>query len=139
MSFDLTMTDRFTPGEEQAILDRLQAYNIANFGPSDRRDLAIILRDDAGEPEGGLIGRTGRGWLYVQMLFVPDRLRHQGLAGRMLAMAEQEAKARGCCGAYLDTMNPQALVFYQKHAYEMIGQLPGLTGDHAITWLKKRF
>ena len=82
---ELTITDHFTPEEEQAILDRLQAYNIENFGPMDRKDLAIILRDGAGEPEGGLLGRTGRGWLYVQMLFVPEHLRGQGIAKRLLA------------------------------------------------------
>jgi Predicted acetyltransferase len=138
MSPELTITDHFTPQEEQAILDRLQAYNIENFGPMDRKDLAIVLRDDAGEPEGGLLGRTGRGWLYVQMLFVPEHLRGQGLAKRLLLMAEEEARRRGCVGAYLDTMNPQALPFYLKHGYETIGRLDGLAGGHSVTWLKKR-
>ncbi|CAD7024322.1 N-acetyltransferase [Pseudorhizobium endolithicum] len=135
---ELTITDHFTPEEEQAILDRLQAYNIENFGPTDRKDLAILLRDDAGEPEGGLLGRTGRGWLYVQMLFVPEHLRGQGLAKRLLSMAEEEARRRGCVGAYLDTMNPQAMPFYLKQGYEIIGTLEGLTGGHSVTWLKKR-
>ncbi|MGW9232397.1 GNAT family N-acetyltransferase [Pseudorhizobium sp. NPDC055634] len=135
---ELTITDHFTPEEEQAILDRLQAYNIENFGPMDRRDLAIILRDEAGEPEGGLLGRTGRGWLYVQLLFIPEYLRGRGVAKRLLAMAEDEARDRSCVGAYLDTMNPSALSFYLKQGYEPIGRLDGLGGGHSVTWLKKR-
>ncbi|MCJ8519383.1 GNAT superfamily N-acetyltransferase [Pseudorhizobium tarimense] len=86
-----------------------------------------------------MIGRTDRGWLYVQMLFVPDHLRKHGIATRFLAMAEQEAKARGCRGAYLDTMNPQARDFYIKLGYSVIGELADLEGGHAITWLKKPF
>lgn len=133
------ISDNVTSDEESSILDRLMSHNISTFGPSDSRKLAIILRDDAGQPEGGLLGRTGRGWLYVQMLFVPDHRRGRGLASRMLQMAEQEAKARGCLGSYLDTMNPQALGLYRKQGYEVIGQLEDLTGGHSITWLKKRF
>ncbi len=139
MHLELELTDTYSPEEEKAILDRLVAYNVERFGPMDRKDIAIILRDKAGDPEGGLIGRTGRGWLYVQMLFVPDHLRGQGMATHLLAKAEQEAKARGCRGAYLDTMNPHARDFYVKLGYSVIGELAGLDGGHAITWLKKPF
>lgn len=139
MTSELRVTDHATPAEEKAISERLQAYSNENFGTSDRRELAIILYDPMGNPEGGLIGRTARGWLYVQMLFVPDHRRGQGLASRMLQMAEREAKIRGCLGSYLDTMSPQALGLYRKQGYEIIGQLEDLAGGHTISWLKKRF
>jgi GNAT superfamily N-acetyltransferase len=131
----LTVSDRLTPEEEKAVRDPLVAYNIARFGTSDRRDLAVLLRSDTGEIEGGLTGHTARGWLYVQLLFIPEHRR----AATLLTLAEEEARARGCIGAYLDTMNPDARRTYLKAGYVPLGELQHLTGGQSITWLCKRF
>jgi GNAT superfamily N-acetyltransferase len=139
MAYDLTVTDAITPEDEKAIEAPLVAYNIATFGKSDKRDLNIPLRNTEGAVEGGLVGYTARGWLYVRLLFIPEAARGQGLASRLLAMAEEEAKRRGCIGAYLDTMNPEALKTYQRCGYRLIGQHGPLTGDMRISWLSKRF
>jgi GNAT superfamily N-acetyltransferase len=139
MAYDIKVTDAITPEEEQAVEDSLLAYNIATFGKSDRRPLSVLLRDDAGAVEGGLIGYTARGWLYVRLLFIPEAQRGNGLAPRLLALAEAEAKARGCIGAYLDTMNPQALTTYLGCGYTINGNHGPMTGDLYITWLSKRF
>jgi GNAT superfamily N-acetyltransferase len=139
MDYQLTVTDAMTQDEQKAIEAPLIAYNIATFGKSDKRDLAIPLRDAAGAVEGGLVGYTARGWLYVQLLFIPETARGQGLAPRLLQMAEDEARRRGCIGAYLDTMNPEALKIYQRCGYAIIGQHGPLTGGVTITWLNKHF
>ncbi|RWX78658.1 GNAT family N-acetyltransferase [Neorhizobium lilium] len=136
---ELAITEGLAPQEETEILERLKAYNLETFGESDRRDLYIPLYDDKGAITGGLVGYTGRGWLYTSMLFVPQELRGRGLAGRMLDMAEQEARRRGCIGAYIDTMNPQARQLYLRQGYREIGSLQELAGGHAVTWLEKRF
>ncbi len=88
---------------------------------------------------GGLVGYTGRGWLYVSMLYIPEDLRGQGLATRMLTMSEDEARKRGCIGGYIDTMNPEALSLYRKLGYTEIGKLDALSGGHVVTWLAKMF
>lgn len=139
MTTDLKVTEGIAPQEEQVILDRLRAYNLATFGESDRRELTIPLYEEDGTVKGGLVGYTGRGWLYISMLFIPEELRGKGLASRMLHMAEDEARARGCIGAYIDTMNPAALSLYEKLGYQAIGRLDSLAGGHKVTWLEKRF
>lgn len=136
---ELKITEGIAPLEEDAILQKLRAFNIATFGESDRRELTIPLYDDGGEISGGLVGYTGRGWLYVSMLYIPEHLQGQGLATRMLEMAEDEARKRGCIGAYIDTMNPAGLSLYQKLGYAEIGKLDALSGGHVVTWLAKRF
>ncbi len=136
---ELKVTEGIAPLEEDAILQKLRAFNIATFGESDRRELTIPLYDDGGEISGGLVGYTGRGWLYVSMLYIPEHLQGQGLATRMLEMAEDEARKRGCIGAYIDTMNPAGLSLYQKLGYAEIGKLDALSGGHVVTWLAKRF
>ncbi|QFY60804.1 GNAT family N-acetyltransferase [Rhizobium grahamii] len=135
----LKVTKVLSKKDRKQIADRLIAYNIEHFGESDRQKLAIRLRDDAGMLSGGLVGYTARGWLYVEMLFVPEEMRGQGLAGRLLQMAEDEARRRGCVGAYIDTMSPLALGVYKRQGYEPVGSLEEMTGGHSLTWLKKRF
>jgi GNAT superfamily N-acetyltransferase len=139
MPVDLKITEGLAPTEEATVLELLKAHNIAAFGESHRRELTIPLYDEGGSIHGGLVGYTGRGWLHVAMLFIPEELRGQGLGARMLNLAEAEARARGCIGAYIDTMNPQALRLYLRQGYHEIGSLKGLAGGHAVTWLEKPF
>ncbi|MCK8778431.1 GNAT family N-acetyltransferase [Rhizobium sp. NTR19] len=137
MNEQLQVREGIGEEEEAKLLDLLKSYNVATFGESDRRELAVPLYDDGGQLIGGLTGYTGRGWLYIAMLFVPEHLRERGLAARMLELAEAEARSRGCIGAYIDTMNPAARKLYIKCGYSPIGTLEGLAGGHAITWLQK--
>ncbi|CDZ69594.1 GNAT family N-acetyltransferase [Neorhizobium galegae] len=139
MDIELKLTEGMNADEEDFILERLMTHNAITFGPSNRRELAVPLHGEDGDLIGGLTGYTGRGWLYISMLYVPDELRGQGIAGRMLDMAEAEARARGAIGAYIDTMNPEALKLYLKQGYTEIGTLKGLEGGHSVTWLEKRF
>lgn len=139
MSFDLKITDTITPEDKQAVESALIAYNLQRFGESGKRDLAIYLRDEKGSVQGGLIGWTARDWLYIQLLFIPEENRRHGLAGRLLTMAEGEARSRGCVGAYIDTMSPDALNAYRKYGYKIIGKHGPMAGGHFIHWLSKVF
>lgn len=139
MTQSLTLFDTVPDADREAILDALKAHNFVMLGPSDRRDLFIALKDEDGKTDGGLVGYTGRGWLYVEMLFVPERLRGRGMASTLLQMAEDEARARGCRGAYIDTANPIARRTYERQGYVVFGTLENFVGEYSITWLRKLF
>ena len=139
MSFDLVMSDVVTPDMEDAIRGPLVEYNTARFGESGKRDLSICLYSEDRTVAGGLIGWTARDWLYVQFLYIPEENRGHGLAGRLLTMAENEARARGCIGSYLDTMNPDALQTYLKYGYKIIGKNGPMSGGQFMHWLNKVF
>ncbi|GAB4512833.1 MAG: hypothetical protein OHK0046_12930 [Anaerolineae bacterium] len=51
--------------------------------------------------------------------------------------AEELAWEAGCKNAYLDTFSFQNLVFYQKHGYEIYGQLADFPPGHTRYYLKK--
>lgn len=123
---------------EKTIYDALRAYNIGRFGPSGYKALQIVLRNSEGQVTGGLIGETSRGWAFIRLLFVPEELRGQGIAKRMLSMVETEARARGCIGMQIDTMSPEALTLYQRFGFEIAGKLSGLSSGQDLTWLTKR-
>lgn len=138
MEPQITISDGPDKDSEAAILAALKAYNVDRFGPSDWRSLVISLRNADGTVTGGLSGHTARGWLYTSLLFIPEEMRGQGLGPKLLMLAEDEARKRGCKGAYIDTMNPDALAIYQACGYEIFGQIEGYTDTTSLTYLKKR-
>jgi GNAT superfamily N-acetyltransferase len=133
--FELTASP--SPEELAAITDALLAFNASDVGPSDRRPLTVLIRDTDGKVTGGLSGFTAWGWLFTQMLYIPDTLRGTGLAGKILAKAEEEAKARGCRGAWIDTFSPQALRAYLRQGYEVFGELEDFPQGRTRSFLRK--
>ncbi len=133
MNTKLIVTDKPEPNELGAIGENLSAFNDADVGPSERRTLAILVRDEAGALKAGINGYTGWGWLFTQWLWVDESLRGQGMARRMLQAAEDEARARGCHSAWIDTFNPVAEKAYTRQGYQVFGELPdfpiGRTGS----------
>lgn len=135
----LALTDTVPETAREAILAGIRAHNDTLLGPTDRRDLFIPITAENGSVDGGLIGYTGRGWLYVELLFVPERLRGEGMAGKLLALAEEEARARGCIGANIDTINPVARRAYERAGYRVFGRIENFSKGYDICWLIKRF
>ena len=66
----------------------------------------------------GLLGRTYLGLVTVERFFLPEDLRRNRLGSRILGMAEEEARRRGCTRAVLSTLHFQAPGFYLKQGWE---------------------
>jgi len=134
----LDLTDTPADADMAVIMSGLTGFNTADVGPPGRQPLAVLIRDEDGSVVGGTLGSTAWGWLYIQWLFVPERLRGQGLAGKLLSLAETEAVARGCNSAWIDTFNPQALRAYQRQGYMIFGELTDFLPGRNRTFLQKR-
>ena len=121
----LMLSDTPEPDAVRIISDGLNAYNDAIVGYADRRPLHVILRDGAGGPVlGGISGATSLGVLFVNTVFLPAGHRGAGLGARMLAMAEAEARRRGCRTGVLFTISFQAPGFYQRCGWRIFGEIP---------------
>ena len=114
--------------QRDAILDGLREYNRAQAGPSGAEAICVALLDADGAVRGGLYGSFSYDWLAIELLFVPEELRGSGLGSQLIAEAEQQARARGCIGAWLDTYSFQARGFYEKLGYSLAGTIP----DHPV-------
>jgi GNAT superfamily N-acetyltransferase len=105
----ITVTDTPDPRVEKLIGDGLRRYNAEKSGIDDSRALAVVVSDpDTHEILGGISGRTSRGLLFVDLVYLPDTLRGEGLGRRLLALAEEEGRRRGCRAAVLYTSSFQA-------------------------------
>ncbi|MCJ9672669.1 MULTISPECIES: GNAT family N-acetyltransferase [unclassified Neorhizobium] len=133
--FDVTASP--SPEELAVIGEGLTAFNDADVGPSERKALAVLIRDIDDKVIGGLSGYTAWGWLFTQWLFIPDALRGEGMAGKLLSQAEEEARARGCHGAWIDTFSPLARKAYMRQGYEVFGELPEFPKGRTRTFLRK--
>lgn len=134
--FSLTDTpDQDAKSEAAAALYR---YNSEKAGVADRAPIGAKLIDPAaGQVLGGLWGRTELGLLFVDTFFLPEEVRGRSLGGRLLSVAEEEAKRRGCKRAVVETSSFQAPGFYERHGYEEFGRVEfGLPG-HARVFLRK--
>ena len=121
----------------RAVLDGIVEFNKAVVGHDDYTPLNLIVRNEAGTVVGGLIADTYWTWMAINIFWLRDDQRGQGLGSRLLMMAETEAKRRGCKHAHVDTLDFQALGFYQKYGYTVFGQIDGLPPGHTRYYLRK--
>lgn len=137
MDYTFELSDVADDEVRQRIVGPLVDYNTSRAGPGNGRPLVIALRDASGQVTGGLWGSTGYEWLFTQLLVVPADGRGTGAGTRLMAMAEQEAVARGCTGAWLDTFEFQARGFYERLGYTCFAELPDYPAGFARYFMKK--
>ena len=124
--------------EIEFLTAELVKFNEARAGKRQFKELSVLLKGDDGAVLGGLTGFTAWGWLYIDIFFVPEDLRHKGLGTQILKRVEQEAKARGCCGAHLYCYEFQNLSFYERHGYQIFGCLTGYPAGFKRYYLAKQ-
>jgi GNAT superfamily N-acetyltransferase len=138
-TYTMTVEETPDPGDARFVFERLLEFNRSRTGVDDgHRRLAILLRNESNEIVGGLLGGTFWGWLHVDTLWIAENLRHQGYGHTLLAAAEQEAIARGCHHALLDTMSFQARPFYEKQGYTVFGELHDIPIGHSRYFMQKQ-
>jgi GNAT superfamily N-acetyltransferase len=121
----VAVTDVIDASIERAIGGGLNSFNDAATGVSDRRPLAVIVKDPVtGEVAGGALGRTSLGLLFLDLFFLPEALRGSGLGTEVLRMFEEEGRRRGCRSAVLYTISFQAPGFYERNGWRRFGEIP---------------
>jgi GNAT superfamily N-acetyltransferase len=126
------------PEDQRVIFEGLVAHNEAHAGGRGHAPVFLSLRDMQGAVVGGLIGSMVWGWLHVDILWVSEAVRGWGYGSKLLREAESHALAAGCQHAFLETLDFQALPFYQRHDYEVFGTLEGFPPGHRQYYLRKQ-
>ena len=113
-------------------------YNVAVTGLDEYYPVAIFLKQENEEIAGGILGDIWGAWLHVTYLWVAAPLRRHGYGSQLLRAAEQYAIERGCQNVHLETFSFQARPLYEKHGYEVFGQLEECPPGHTKYYLRKR-
>jgi GNAT superfamily N-acetyltransferase len=131
-SFEIVAT------ESAEIAARLGAEIAERFGPRDESPLSIAIRDGAGALIGGLNGVIHWRWLYIRHVWVEESRRGEGLATKLMEMAEETARGRGALGAYIDTFDPKVAGFYERLGYSPVGSIADFPPGGRRIFLSKR-
>jgi GNAT superfamily N-acetyltransferase len=135
--FSFTFENDASTEQKELIHQGLRDFNVLHFGYHDAKPLNLFLRDENNAIVGGLLGYTYWDFLAIDIFWLDEAVRGQGFGEKMLHMAEQEAKERGCTTAHLDTFEFQAPHFYEKYGYQKWGELAGYAGRFKRIYYQK--
>ena len=115
----ITVTDALQPEDTEEIRNHLKTFNYQFVGDILNKNIGVFVLDDQGNKLAGLTGSTVGRWLSIELLWVSDTLRGEGVGRKIIQTAEQQAIAAGCRYARVDTFSFQARPFYEKQGYQL--------------------
>ena len=131
------LTNSPDPADVDALQKQLVEYNKESTGYRDGVGFGAFIRDEDGELVAGIHGFTWGGVCEVELLWVDESRRGQGLGAELLDLAEREARERGCDHIALTTYDFQAPGFYLKQGFEIVGENQGHPRGHTHFMLRK--
>ncbi|MBI2771615.1 MAG: GNAT family N-acetyltransferase [Burkholderiales bacterium] len=118
----------------------LREFNYRSVGEYPQQEgIRLNAKDADGELVGGLRAIVFLHWLRVEVVWVADAARGQGLGSRLLAQAEAQARGMGAIGAALETFTWQAPGFYAKQGYVESGRITDYAKGYDLITMSKRF
>ena len=91
--------------------------------------------DQNGMLAGGIYGWFEWGWLFINLLWVDNALRGQGIGTRLLSELEEKAVQVNINSAHLETASFQSFEFYINRGYKTVLQMP-ITSDNGAQYTK---
>lgn len=133
--FDYKST--FSAEEEAVLFNGLNDDALKKKGMDPVTPYGIFIRDEVGEVVGGLEGITMYGCLYIDMLWIKEELRHKGLGVKLIQEAENIGCQRKCTFATVNTMDWEALPFYQSCGFAVEFVREGYDNQSKMYLLRK--
>ena len=127
-------------GEDaEAIEEGLGEYNNSQV-PYEHKWISLgrKITDDAGNPIAGCFAGV-QGWhcAIVEMIWVDEALRKQGIGSRLLHEIEKEAKENGAYIAITESFD-WSLPFFEKNGYTVAGTRADVPKGHCCYILRKQ-
>lgn len=107
------------PEDEQVLFEGISDDAAKKKGMERIKSFRIYIKNSNQSVLGGASGVTYYGCLYVDMLWVETSIRNRGFGKKIMEEAEKIARERKCTFATLNTMDWEALPFYQKLGYHI--------------------
>lgn len=127
--------------EADLIVDRIVEYNLSKVPLKQEVPFLWINRVIENTNEEIIAGILSKIYcwncVYIDVLWIKEEYRKDGLGSRLLKEVEKIAKDKGCHLIHLDTFDFQAKDFYIKHGYEVFGILDECPQGHKRYFMKK--
>jgi len=139
MNYEITLEEKPSAEELDVLRSGLGEYGRAIVGQTSFTDVTFLVRDGEGVIVGGVHGNYGSfGWMYVDTLWVSERLRGNDYGTRLMNLIEDAAIRNGCTQSYLNTFSFQAPEFYKKLGYTVFAELEDFPVGHSRVFMRKR-
>ena len=126
------------PGDIDELRENLISHNVASHGYTETSNIAIFVRNEEGSLDGGVYADAWGGCCQVELLWVAEESRGDGLGTRLMAAVEEEARRIGCSKIVLDTFSYQAPGFYEKLGFDVVSEIADFPEGHTYYVLVKR-
>ena len=121
----------------KAIRDGLTEFNRRAVNFPEPVAVNVVLRDGEGAVRGGVVARVALDTVYIDIVWIDERLRGGGHGRRMMEQVEEKARGLGARIAWLYTLSWQARPFYEKLGYRLFAEMPFATGAHRRYFMRK--
>lgn len=102
------------------------------------RPFSVFIKDADRNVLGGISGTTFYGSLYIDSLWIASSLRYQGWGTVLMKEAEKIGHQHGVRFATVNTMDWEALPFYEKLGYSVEFTREGYDKESKIFMLRKQ-
>ena len=139
MELRIIHKNKLSEKEQHTLWDGIENSTQAKVGDTGRHELVYLLYNENDEIMGGVQGNYDNfSWLWIDSLWVCERLRGQGFGIKLLNKIETVARKNGCKNSHLTSFSYQASDFYEKQGYEIFGEIKNYNKEHSRCWLKKQ-
>jgi ribosomal protein S18 acetylase RimI-like enzyme len=134
---NLELDEHPSPENFRTIVDGVRTFNRNRTGREWPRPVAYYLRDAEERIIAGVQGTLWGRSMHIDALWVDEQHRGNGYGSELMTAIENYAAAHAHPLVYLETTSFQALPFYEGLGYRIFGELPGISEDETLYFLKK--
>jgi ribosomal protein S18 acetylase RimI-like enzyme len=128
-----------SPGEIDAVEDRLYEHNASTTGHGDGQGLGFVIREADGELIGMAAGYTWAGVSEIKQMWVHERFRGRGYGQALLDAMVAEAERRGARRIWVASYDFQAPGMYERAGFTRMAEFQDWPEGHVNVILCKVF
>jgi len=137
--YTLSFEENPKPTDMEILSKGIMSYAATQRSLPPIETFAYYLRDEQDNIIGGCSGAIFYGCVYIDQLWLSEPLRGQGCGTKLMQAALAYGKEKGCTFATVNTMDWEALGFYQKLGFEVEPARTGFMKDSIFYFLRKDF
>lgn len=121
------------------LIRRLEEHNHAHSPTAyQRNDLRLFVRDQNNKVIGGLLGLVNMHCLVIQIVWIEESYRGQGIGEDLVQQCEAKGIELGALQCIVETTDFQAKPFYERLGYAVIASVPNVPKGSSLHILHKR-
>jgi GNAT superfamily N-acetyltransferase len=136
----LYLTTDVNEADKEIIYEGLHRHVKLHVGEGDRgTKIQLVLKDQGGEPVGGLSAWTTLSNLIFEYVWIAESLRRKGLGRMLMLEMERIARSQGCIASQAYCFSFQAPEFFEKMGYQVLGRSDGYPPPVRELYLIKKY